>query len=544
VDGGDAGKEEAMADSAARNKMVPELRRSLASQLPGFLARQRWFGGKARQVRTVELADILPIRTEEFEAFLLVVTVKYADGNDENYALPMLPAESAPSGGENDSSRLTIASPEASGQLVLTDALKNEEFLKTLLGLIQQEAIVHGERGQLRALQTSAYARLYPTSAGVLQPRPVGAEQSNSSIIYGDRLILKFFRRVEEGINPELEVGNFLTEKAHFSHIPQLAGSLQYRWSDGRETAQGILQAFVPNQGDAWSYTLSSLAGFFEIAATHGSPRAPDSSQGQEELPEAVRLSVASYLASAALLGQRTAEMHLALASDGQDRAFAPEPFTMDFQRALEKSMLEHMTRVFGILRAESSNLPAEWRGAAQEVATKEQEIAGRFQSALGKPIHAVRTRIHGDYHLGQVLYTGSDFVIIDFEGEPARPLAERRIKRSPLQDVAGMLRSFHYAAFAPLLTSLREKPLPAEDRRRLNSWAESWNSWVAARFLKSYFHTAGAARYLPESSEQTQTLLDLHVLEKAVYELGYELNNRPSWVGVPLRGISRLLSL
>jgi maltose alpha-D-glucosyltransferase/alpha-amylase len=533
-----------MADAAAWNKMVPELRGSLASQLPGFLAKQRWFGGKARQVRTVELADVLPIHTEAFEAFLLVVTVKYAEGNDENYALPVLQSESASSGGESDASCLSIGSSETGGQLVLTDALKNEEFLKTLLGLIQQEAIVHGERGQLRALQTTAYARLYPTSAGILQPKPVGAEQSNSSIIYGDRLILKFFRRVEEGISPELEVGNFLTEQARFSHIPQLAGSLQYRWSDGRETAQGILQAFVPNQGDAWKYTLSSLADFFEGAAIDGSPRPPEPSPGQEELPEAVRSSVRSYLESAALLGQRTAEMHLALASDSQDRAFAPEPFTMEFQRALEKSMLEHMAGVFGILRAESSSLPAEWRGPAQEVATKEQEIAGRFQSALGKPIRAVRTRIHGDYHLGQVLYTGSDFVIIDFEGEPARPLAERRIKRSPLQDVAGMLRSFHYAAFAPLLTSERERALPAEDLRRLNSWAEAWNSWVADRFLKSYFHTAGAACYLPESTEERQILLDLHLLEKAVYELGYELNNRPSWVGVPLRGISRLLSL
>jgi maltose alpha-D-glucosyltransferase/alpha-amylase len=162
----------------------------------------------------------------------------------------------------------------------------------------------------------------------------------------------------------------------------------------------------------------------------------------------------------------------------------------------------------------------------------------------LSQPIHATRTRIHGDYHLGQVLYTGSDFVIIDFEGEPARPLAERRIKRSPLQDVAGMLRSFHYAAFAPLLTSVGEKTMPSEEAGRLSPWAESWNSWVADRFLASYFDIAGAASYLPRSREETQNLLELHLLEKAVYELGYELNNRPSWVGIPLQGISKLLSL
>jgi len=215
----------------------------------------------------------------------------------------------------------------------------------------------------------------------------------------------------------------------------------------------------------------------------------------------------------------------------------------MEFQRALEKSMLELMARVFGLLREKSSSLPAEWRSKAEELAGREQEIAGRFQSALSQPIHATRTRIHGDYHLGQVLYTGSDFVIIDFEGEPARPLAERRIKRSPLQDVAGMLRSFHYAAFAPLLTSVGEKPMPTEDVGRLSVWAETWNAWVADRFLASYFDTAGAASYLPESREEAQNLLDLHLLEKAVYELGYELNNRPSWVGIPLQGIAKLLS-
>lgn len=297
--------------------------------------------------------------------------------------------------------------------------------------------------------------------------------------------------------------------------------------------AQGILQAFVPNQGDAWSYTLESLAEFYG-AARHTSQGTP---------PEPARELAGRYLDSAGLLGQRTAEMHLALTSDAHDRAFAPEPFTMEFQQALEKSMLDLMARVFGILREKNPSLPAGWRSKAEDVAGREQEIAGRFQSALSRPIHATRARIHGDYHLGQVLYTGSDFVIIDFEGEPARPLAERRIKRSPLQDVAGMLRSFHYAAFVPLLTSVGEKPMPTRDVARLSSWAETWNAWVAERFLSSYFATAGAAAYLPASREEAKNLLDLHLLEKAVYELGYELNNRPSWVGIPLQGIAKLLS-
>ncbi len=538
-----------MGDSAVGREMYPELRRSLPPQLPAFLGRQRWFGGKARQIRSAELADVIPIRAEAVEAFLMIVTVTYAEGADDSYAMPVVPVAQATPSGESDSASLELETPRAGGFVVLTDALKNEAFLKTLLELIRREAILPGEKGELRALQTTAFARLFPASSGSLHPKPVGTEQSNSSTIYGDRLILKFFRRVEEGINPDLEVGNFLTEKAHFPNIPQVAWSLQYHTRDGKEMAQGILQAFVPNRGDAWSYTLGSLAEFYE-GATHASQDAlsalgeSGSKRGKEALPEFARGSAGPYLQSAGLLGRRSAEMHLALASDPRDRAFAPEPFTMEFQRALEKSMLDLMARVFGLLREKSSSLPAEWRSKAEELVGREREIADRFQSALSRPIHATRTRIHGDYHLGQVLYTGSDFVIIDFEGEPARPLAERRMKRSPLQDVAGMLRSFHYAAFAPLLAPVGEKRISTEDVGRLSSWAETWNAWVADRFLTSYFDAAGAASYLPESREEAQSLLDLHLLEKAVYELGYELNNRPSWVGIPLQGIAKLLSL
>jgi trehalose synthase-fused probable maltokinase len=524
-----------MADPAVGKEMYPELRRSLPQQLPAFLMRQRWFGGKARQIRSAGLADVIPIRSEAMEGFLLIVTVKYAAGADDSYAIPVLPAEPSKQEHEADPTSLRVEATGPVGFVLLTDALKNEAFLNTLLELIRREAILPGEKGELRALRTSASARLYPASSDGLHPKPVGAEQSNSSTIYGDRLILKFFRRVEEGINPDLEVGNFLTETAHFPHIPQVAGSLQYHSRDGKHSAQGILQAFVPNQGDAWSYTLSSLGEFYSGAAGHASQGAP---------PESARNSAGRYLESAGLLGQRTAEMHLALTSDSHDPAFAPEPFSMEFQRVLEKSMLDLTARVFSLLREKSANLPAEWRGKADDLAGREQAIAGRFRSALSRPIHATRARIHGDYHLGQVLYTGSDFVIIDFEGEPARPLAERRIKRSPLQDVAGMLRSFHYAAFAPLLTSAGEKPIAAPaDVARLSLWAETWNAWVAERFLSSYFATAGTAAYLPASREEARNLLDLHLLEKAVYELGYELNNRPTWVGIPLQGIARLLS-
>jgi maltose alpha-D-glucosyltransferase/alpha-amylase len=534
-----------MANFAVAKERYPQLQRSLPPQLPAFLSKQRWFGGKARQIRAAELADVIPIRDTASEFLLLVVSVKYDDGTGESYSIPVSCAEERSSFSDSDSASLKVEAQQSGSALILTDALKNEDFLNTLLEMIRSNVTMVGHNGTLRGLQTTAYPHLYPSSAGVLLPKPVGAEQSNTSIIYGDRLILKFFRRLEEGINPDLEVGTFLTEKAHFPHIPQLAGSLEYRTSDGRQTSQGILQAFVPNRGDAWTHTLDSLKEFYEAVAQHpGDATAvglgsTSSAQPERDLPEFARKSVGPYLQAAALLGQRTAEMHLALASEAQDPVFRAEPFTMEFQRVLQRSLLDLTAQVFGLLRDRRSILPAEWSSKADEFPRWEREAAGRFQATLSTPIHAMRVRIHGDYHLGQVLYTGSDFVIIDFEGEPARPLAERRIKRSPLQDVAGMLRSFHYAGFAPLLG---ERPVPEKDLRRLSAWAEIWSAWVSSSFLADYFATSGEAKYLPASRQETKKVLELHLLEKAIYELGYELNNRPTWVGIPLQGLSGLL--
>jgi trehalose synthase-fused probable maltokinase len=527
-----------MADVGVGKEMYPQLRSSLAAQLPAFLMKQRWFGGKARRISSAELTDVISIPAPTQAALLLIVSVKYADNTYESYALPVLRVADTTQAAEAEGLFLKVQTDAGAAPIILTDALKNEEFLGVLLELIQRKATVRGEKGELRALQTATYSRLYPTSAGRLKPKSAGAEQSNTSVIYGSHLILKFFRRMQEGINPDLEIGKFLTEQAAFAGVPPLAGSLEYHTRDGKLMVQGILQQFVPNEGDAWSYTLRSLSQFYDEIAKHADDAGPRGNS--EEVPSFARAVVNPYLDAAALLGQRTAEMHMALASEPRDPAFAPEAFTMEFQRDLEESIVGLMARVFVVLRDKIPTLPEDQRGRSVELAGQEQAIGSRFRAALSRPIHAMRTRIHGDYHLGQVLRAGSDFVIIDFEGEPARPIAERRIKRSPLQDVAGMLRSFHYAAFAPLLG---ENKIQATDAAKASAWAESWNTWVAERFLRKYFLTAGAASFLPQSQDDTRILLELHLLEKAIYELGYELNNRPTWVGIPLQGISRLLS-
>jgi trehalose synthase-fused probable maltokinase len=529
-----------MADLGAGKKMASTLQTALAEQLPEYVLKQRWFGGKARKITSADVVDTLSIPAGGGNAYIFVTAVHYDDGADEFYAMPLVRSEGAGAEG------LKVPGPDG-GSMMLADGLKNPAFLTALAELIEKGTAISGAHGDLRGSQTTAYSRLASEPVARLAPKPVGAEQSNTSIIYGNQLILKFFRRIQEGINPDLEIGQFLTEKTSLKSVPPLAGTLEYRGRGGKPMAQGMLQKFVPNQGDAWGFTLKSLANYYDevrkitvAGETAASGVLAPGKQIEDDFDTA-KSSVETYLAAAELLGQRTAEMHLALASDASDPAFAPEPFTMDSQRALEQSVNRLLVRVFSLLRDKTKNLPAEWRVKAEKLAEHESEIAARFNAALCEPIRAMRTRIHGDYHLGQVLRTETDFVIIDFEGEPARSIEERRVKRSPLQDVAGMLRSFHYAAFAPLLG---EDRVAGDDIARMGVWAEAWNSWVADRYLAKYFGTAKGASYLPATQVEIQTVLELHLLEKAIYELGYELNNRPTWVGIPLQGIGKLLSI
>ena len=535
-----------MNPSAVQSQIFSDIRRLLPPQLPEFLAKKRWFGGKARRVTSTEIVDIVPMRRDGSEALLLIVSVQYAGGGEENYAVPVMYAQQPASGAENDV-LLKIHSEQAGKNSVVIDAATDEKFLALLFAAIEHEAAFQGEKGQLRGVRGKEWSRLYANSPLTTNPRVLSGEQSNTSVIYDERFILKFFRRIEAGINPELEIGSFLTEKAHFPHVPHLAGHLEYRDAQNQPITQGILQTFVPNEGDAWRHTMKSVAAFYELVRhrehdARDSAVPPIDAKENPRVPEFARAALDADLAGASLLGRRTAELHLALASDKSDPAFALEPFTIEFQKTFLDSTLELSKVTLNLLRAKRPQLPANLRSKAEEIAQREDKINELFAAILSKPIHAARTRIHGDYHLGQVLYTGTDFVIIDFEGEPARPLAERRVKRSPLQDVAGIMRSFHYAAFAPLLGAVHNFN-SADDLTRLTPWAEAWTSWFTTRFLEEYFTTSGHAPYLPTSRQNIDNLLKVHLLEKAIYELGYELNNRPTWVGIPMEGIAGLLA-
>jgi trehalose synthase-fused probable maltokinase len=504
--------------------MELRLRHSFSAQLPAFLKAQRWFGGKARQISGVELIDAVPLNGDGANAVLSLVNVKYVEGEEETYSVPIIASEQP--GGDS-----------------LEDAFSRPQFLAELLEIIKREGDLAGEKGRVRGCQTTSFSEVLPAS-GEATPKNLTGEQSNSSVIYGERAILKFFRRIEEGENPDLEIGKFLTERARFPHVPRIAGWIEYEPQSGKPATQAILQEFVPNRGDAWRYAQKILSAFYEQAADAPTRQSEGKELGlSQECGEFSDEAMSRLLADIALLGKRTAELHLALASENDNAGFAPEPFTAEFQSKQGQSFAELTTGVLRLLRARIPDVPPEYRDKSQEILRREHDILRRLHDGFSAPIQAMRVRIHGDYHLGQVLYTGADFVIIDFEGEPARPLAERRIKQSPLQDVAGMLRSFHYAAFAPLLMPAANSSVSLGKNAGLGRLADMWSRCAANRFLVQYYETSGAAQYLPADARERARILETYLLAKAIYELGYELNNRPGWVGIPLEGISRLLS-
>ncbi len=537
-------------------------RAALEAALPEHLAARRWFGGKARKIKGVSIRDVVPVG-DDFRLVLLAVA--YAEEETEVYTLPLAFAAGAqaeavlrrnPRAGL---ARLTVA-PEGNGDAapaegLLHDAVVDPRFGAALLDAIQRKRRIRGAAGEVVCspfATLKAIARETESGLDGLEPTPMRSEQSNSSIVFGDRLVLKLFRRLEEGLNPDVEVGRFLTERAPFKNIPPVAGLVEYRAREAGTATVALLQGFVKNQGDAWRYTLDDLARFFERALARppearGAPpartRVADLLEG--EAPALAREMVGAYLESARLLGQRTAEMHVALASDTRDKDFAPEAFSSHYQRSIYQSMRSHASLVLPLLKRRFTELEGAARRDAEAVLAREAEIVARFRAVVDRKLDTARTRHHGDYHLGQVLHTGKDFVIIDFEGEPARPLGERRLKRSPLRDVAGMLRSFHYAA-AAALSGRATGGIRPEDLAALAPWARAWYEWVASTFLRAYVEGVSAARVTPPLAPRARAdlalLLDAFLLEKAVYEVGYELNNRPTWVGIPLRGILDVL--
>jgi trehalose synthase-fused probable maltokinase len=510
--------------------------------LPPFIAARRWFRSKARAIRCIGIEDAIAVSGAD--SCILMLRVEYADQGCDHYVLPLSAA------GRADSDEVLAEAALADGtRRMIYDALSNPRFRDALLTAIRGDQKLEGKNGELIAVHTSALGKQGEDSTGAYESFVSRAEQSNTSIIYRDRYILKLFRKLEPGVNPDLEIGSFLTER-RFPHTPAVLGTLEYRAKGGDavvEYAAGILQQFVPNQGDAWKYTLEWLGGFFEralrrdAADAHAVGRHPLDLMNQE-LPAQARELLGKYADAAQLLGKRTAEMHRALADENGGRDFAPEPFTQEDAEKLYQEMLGQADITFELLRRKQAVLEGGVGENARELLRLEHRVTERFAGLRERTIDAMRIRYHGDYHLGQVLWTGSDFMIIDFEGEPARPLAVRRGKTLAMRDVAGMIRSLQYAAYAALFGQVAGVPNEPEMADIVEAWAGYWTAWVNAAYLRAYFEAAGGQPFVPRDAEQRKILFDAFLLQKALYEVAYELNNRPDWVRIPLRGILSLV--
>jgi maltose alpha-D-glucosyltransferase/alpha-amylase len=524
----------------------------LAHALTTWIRERRWFRGKARVLDHLALIDAIeagPTRIQLAQAV-------YAEGDPETYLIPLaIVPEKDAAHIERDSPSAIVARVRAmDGPAVIVDALATDAFATDLLSFLLERSVLRGEGGTTRARSTRALGELIDRSLHAraararrreeLPPRVGGAEQTNTNILFGDKLILKLFRAIEPGAHPEEEVGRFLTERARFGHVPRMLGTLTYEPSSGEPRALAVLQELVPNQGDAWEFTLDALQRYYEHAWEYVDKEQPPRDRSSllertERRPsEIAQEAIGAYLGLARLLGERTAQLHLALASEQEDPAFTPEPFSLLHQRSLYQSVRAQLAQTLQLLRKQRPLLDDATADLAEQLLARRAELDARFAEIHRDKIEAVRTRVHGDLHLGQVLYAGGDFVFIDFEGEPARSLVERRRKRSPLRDVAGMLRSFHYAASA----ALRSDRVRTQDEATLEPWAGAWVDWVSAAWLDAWLETSAEAPFVPRDRAHLERMLHFYLLEKGVYEVRYELNNRPEWLGIPLRGLLELL--
>jgi trehalose synthase-fused probable maltokinase len=471
------------------------------SAITSYVKERRWFRAKARGLVSATIAETFPLRLDNVDVAFSVILCSYDDGGSERYVLPIATA----SGEEaarlmRERPHLVIGTSSNDGAVIHYDALGSERLLTALLDRFRDGLTVssHDEEGEVRH---ELVFRILPAFEGIklgnVAPRPMTTEQTNTSIVYGDGFVLKIIRKLEDGPSAELDVGEFLTRHGYAS-APLVAGAIEIGFGERSGSGQGvgtepqpatvgILHRFVPNRGDAWTATLQAL-----------------------EASDAVE----AYRTKAALLGRRVGEMHAVLAK-GTGPAFVPEPIRKDTRRRLADAVVKEARALTKFLR--DGDLP---------------RIVRRLDAFVDQSDDPIAMRIHGDLHLGQILATPEDdFILIDFEGEPARSLAERKVKRSPLADVAGMLRSFHYAA----ATVLRARNYDASER---------WYRGVAATFLEAYREATHRRAHpgLTLSSDLWRKTLDFYLFEKCIYEVGYEANNRPDWIAIPQDGIADLL--
>lgn len=520
-----------------------DTRERLESLFPEYLHRSSWFISKSRVMQSVTIADFIPIPFPKQEAAIVMLNVDYTEGFAETYVVLLSCAigEQSKEVSANFPSAVLASVKIDDQEGILFEASADQDFLTLPLDMIRNRQQYKGKHGTLTATTTDALAGV-DMSQEKLNPQLMGKTDKNALVVYGDRLIFKFFRRVEPGINPELEIRSFLGQKQQLEHIAPVMGGLKYQPRRGESTTLGVLQVYIPDGIKAWNYTLDNLRDFFDritLPTTETPVEVPSESLltlKNEEIPEEVGMVIGSYLSNIQLLGQRTAELHIALSSDTDDPNFTPEPFSSLYQRSIYQYSRNLTGQVMLKLRKGLGSMKPETQELAKKVLSKHEYILGRFQSLLNLKITGLRTRCHGDYSLEEILYTGKDFWVIDFEGETYRTLNERRMKRSPLRDVAAMLQSLNYATRVALLNEVENGMIRPENVPEMEQWAKIWYNWVGAKFLGSYLEVAKEDGFLPKTKQELQVLLDSYLLERIIQSLDFHYNRNQQLIDIPLQ--------
>jgi maltose alpha-D-glucosyltransferase/alpha-amylase len=485
-----------------------------------YMRKCRWFAGKARMIKFLKADQILTMPIEGGRAYLVILHVGYTYGDEEKYAMPVsfLPDDYDLIGQINPKAFIVKAIADKKPGWVI-DAIYDFRFQTELYKSIWDNAIIKQQSGHLSYHKGKGLAAT-DEDMGYLCTIP-DLEQSNSSLIFGNKYFFKLYRKLFHEINPEVEMLQFLTETGGFKNIPSFCGSVIYECPDKPPVTLGLMMQKVASKSDSWAATGDDLNDFLFMFV--------DKLFGiQDQVFEKVEL-----------LGKRTAEMHLALLSDKKNKDFAPEKFDAGYIKWLQEHLTKLLHKRINLLKENYARLDKNAKDLADDFINSEKVIGHFFEKIASNDLKSSRIRIHGDYHLGQVLFTGTDYLIIDFEGEPESSITDRKIKHSPLKDVAGMIRSFHYAVCAKLYFSSETKGI---DPLRLQKSADRWYKLITDAYIDAYMHTMGDISAIFGNRTELNFLLQLHLLEKAVYELGYELNGRPDWIRIPLKGIQQVL--
>ena len=521
-------------------------RKFLKNALPNYLKSCRWFAGKSRGIVSLDIDRYPSVSVGENQnqtVFFTQVDVRYTDGLPETYSLPIAFVTDAAAiiqylKTKPNAVLCYFKTPTKEG--ILIDALFEEncrtkifEMIKTDVSVSDTEGVLRFESGSV--LQNFKYEKI---ESDVLK-----VEQSNTSIIYNDQFFFKIYRKLDTDINPDLELVRYLSEKTNFQNSPRYGGGIEY-YDNNTKTMMvlGLLQNKIPNQGEAWTSTLEALTRYYEKVfekvdkATVPPTLIRKNRMYFEDVPPLVQKLIGSVTYErVTLLARRTAEMHVALSLEKEDEDFKPERFTQNYQRSIYSGHRKLLAEKFMALEKRLPKLPEHIRAEAETVLALKDQIDECFSKIFAEKIEATKTRIHGDYHLGQVLFNGKDYFIIDFEGEPLHSISERRLKKTPFKDVAGMIRSFHYAAYGQLALNQNYRK---EDMLFLEEWALQWYHYVSQFYLTAYLDRAEGANFIPADEESKRILLRTYMLEKAIYEVGYEMNARPDWLRVPIRGV------